>query len=242
MKTMFLIFISSLIRAYEYPRIEGFVHTTDFKDLIDADGKPLGERYVYQGRALTLEEFNAASARVFSETFQGENRTFRAFAIDPDAAAKHEEAKALAAAEAEAAQLAAEEAAAVEQARLAAEEAAAADAARLAAEKEAEERETARQSKLAVEAHTRRLDAENAAAQRRLAAEESKAATAPVSRPVAPVVTDGPAPEFTIEGKNIMQAGVRIGGLFGEDKQLRVLAAHADLRPAIESWLQSQPA
>ena len=244
----FLIFISSPIRAYEYPRIDGFVCTTDFKDVPDPTGKPLGERYVYLGRELTLDEFNAAAARVFSPTFPGEERSFQPLAIDPDAAAKQAEAKALAATEAEAAQLAATEAAAVEAARIAAEQSAAADAARIAAEKEVEEREIARQSRLAVEAHTRKLDAENAATQKRLAAEEAKAVAAPVARPVAPVaehptiVGDLPVvPAFTLDGKNIMHAGIRVGGLFGDDKQLRVVSAHADLRPAIEAWLEANP-
>lgn len=243
MKTTFLIFISSLIRAYEYPRIEGFVHTTEFKDVLTADGKPLGERYVYLGRELTLEEFNAAAALVFSPTFPGEDRNFQPLAIDPDAAAKHEEAKAKAAAEAEAAQRAAEKAAAKAEKEAEAARQAEADASRAAAEKEAEEREIARQSKLAVEAHTRKLDAENAAAQRRAAAGEAKA---PVARPVAPVApvappTDGASPTFTLDGKNIMSGGVRVAGLFGDDKQLRVPSAHAALRPAIEAWLASNP-
>ncbi len=243
MKTKFLIFISSLIRAYEYPRIPEFIHTTEFKDLEDADGKPLGERYVYMGRALTLDEFNAAAARVFAENFPGEERTFRPFVIDPEAEAKRAEAKAAAAAEAEAAQLAAAEAAEAEQARIAAEQSAAADAARIAAEKEAEEREAARQSRLAVEAHTRKLDAENAANQRRLAAEESKAIAAPVVRPAAPAAdpSDSPPPAFVLDDKAILLNGERVAGLYGEEKQLRVLAAHTDLRPAIEAWLATNP-
>jgi hypothetical protein len=240
MKTMFLIFISSLIRAYEYPRIDGFVHTTEFKDVLDADGKPLGERYVYLGRALTIDEFNAASARVFSENFPGEDRTFRAFAIDPDAEAKHAEARAIAAAEAEAATLAAAEA---EAARTEAEAKEAVAAAEALAEKEAEEREIARKSREAVLAATRKLDAENAAEQKRLAAEEAKALVAPVDRPTQlTVVGELPAAaDFVLDGKNIMSGGVRVAGLFGDDKQLRVPSAHADLRPAIEAWLATNP-
>ena len=237
----FLIFISSPIRAYEYPRIDGFVCTTEFKDVLDPAGKPLGERYVYLGRELTLEEFNSAAARVFSPTFAGEERSFQPLAIDPDAAAKHAEAKEKAAAEAKAAQAAADEAAAEEQARLAGEQSAAADAARIAAEKEAEEREIARQSKLAVEAHTRKLDAENAAEQKRLAAEEAKTLAAPPARPKAPDPADGTAPAFTLDDKAILLNGERVAGLFGEDKQLRVTSAHSELRPAIEAWLATNP-
>jgi hypothetical protein len=61
---------------------------------------------------------------------------------------------------------------------------------------------------------------------------EANAPAVPVARPEHPT--------FTLDDKAILLDGVRVAGLFGEDKQLRVLAAHADLRPAIEAWLQSQ--
>ena len=44
-------------------------------------------------------------------------------------------------------------------------------------------------------------------------------------------------PAFALEGSKIMLDGQRIAGLFGEDKQLRVTAAHTALRPQIEAWL-----
>jgi hypothetical protein len=122
----------------------------------------------------------------------GEGRTFRPFVLDPEAEAKRAEAKAVAAAEAEAAQLAAAEAAEAEQARIAAEQSAAADDARIAAEQEAADREAARQSRLAVEAHTRKLDAETAA---KAKADAAGTPAVPVARPgpVAPPVNP-PAP------------------------------------------------
>lgn len=46
-------------------------------------------------------------------------------------------------------------------------------------------------------------------------------------------------PAFVLEGSKIMLDGQRIAGLFGEDKQLRVTANHAALRPQIEAWLQT---
>jgi hypothetical protein len=61
-----------------------------------------------------------------------------------------------------------------------------------------------------------------------------------------PVVQQTPEPEapavpasskFRLEGKSIYVGDERIGGLFGEDKQLRIVAAHQDLRQEVESWL-----
>ena len=48
------------------------------------------------------------------------------------------------------------------------------------------------------------------------------------------------ASKFFIDGKGIFMDGKRIAGLFGDDKQLRVLAEYNDLRPEIETWLASQ--
>lgn len=52
------------------------------------------------------------------------------------------------------------------------------------------------------------------------------------------VSIDAPA-SFTLDGKSIMLNGERIAGLFGDEKQLRVVSAHSDLRPQIEAWLQT---
>ena len=170
MKNTFLIFISSAIRAYEYPRIDGFVHTTEFNDVVNADGNPLGERYVYLGRELTIDEFNAAAARVFSPTFAGEERSFQPLAISSSAAVKPT-------------------------------------------------------APVAIPVPTPEV--------------VETPITAPVARPVE-AGTDSPAHEFTLDDKAILMNGERIAGLFGEDKQLRVLSAHSYLRPAIEAWLATQ--
>lgn len=47
------------------------------------------------------------------------------------------------------------------------------------------------------------------------------------------------AAEFILDGKAILIGETRVAGLFGDDKQLRVLSEHAELRPAIEAWLES---
>ena len=181
MKNTFLIFISSAIRAYEYPRIDGFVHTTEFKDVVNADGKPLGERYVYLGRELTIDEFNAAAARVFSPTFAGEERSFQPLAIGPAAAGK------------------------------------------IAAP-------------VAVTAPILEFVESSATAiGNYLAVKDTHPIPSSTDAPA-----PAPAPEFTLDDKAILMNGERIAGLFGEDKQLRVLSAHSDLRPAIEAWLATQ--
>lgn len=61
-----------------------------------------------------------------------------------------------------------------------------------------------------------------------------------------PVVEPTPEPEapavpasskFRLEGKSIYVGDERIGGLFGEEKQLRMVAAHQELRTEVEAWL-----
>lgn len=54
------------------------------------------------------------------------------------------------------------------------------------------------------------------------------------------VIKPDDAPKFLLDGKGIFVEGKRVAGLFGDDKQLRVLAEYADLRPEIETWLASQ--
>ena len=63
-------------------------------------------------------------------------------------------------------------------------------------------------------------------------------------QPVEPTLFDTPtvdesAPLFRMEGNNIFQGDERVGGIF--DGTLRVARGMADLRPALEAWLQSQP-
>jgi len=73
----------------------------------------------------------------------------------------------------------------------------------------------------------------------RLAAESAPVIEDVVIEPVAEVVEE--APSFHFEGRQIHLGGDRVAGLFGEESQLRVRAEHAELRPAIEAWLESQP-
>lgn len=47
---------------------------------------------------------------------------------------------------------------------------------------------------------------------------------------------------FAPNGKDIMQGDVRVAGLFGAEKSLRVPHSNKELRPALEAWLASQPA
>ena len=79
------------------------------------------------------------------------------------------------------------------------------------------------------------------------AEDEAKMIVTPAPAPVAPKLdpaADMDAPDapltFTLDDKAILLNGERVAGLYGDEKHLRVLAAHADLRPAIEAWLESQ--
>lgn len=67
---------------------------------------------------------------------------------------------------------------------------------------------------------------------------EPEPEAAPAEDPApAPEPDETSTPAFTLDGKAILLGDERVAGLFGEDKQLRVLAAYSELRPAIEAWL-----
>lgn len=249
MNPTFLIFIAGQARPYDFPRVDGFKHTTEFQDL-SYDGGRFGDRYVYLGRALTAEEFNAAAARIFAPGFHGEDRVFQPYVIDPEAEAKIEAAR----------QAAAEAAAAAEEARIeaeaaAAEAAAAAEEERLAAERAAAE-EAAAQRQAESDAETAAAvaaAAERDAARLAFEAEQKKQQDAAADGDKPPVETPKETPaettavpskkpdasgiKFRLEGKRIFVGSTDVAGLFGASKQLRVLAAYADLKPAIETWL-----
>jgi len=54
-----------------------------------------------------------------------------------------------------------------------------------------------------------------------------------------PAPSDEPAVSFSMDGKSILNNGIRVGGLYGEEKQLRVLSEFLELRPQIEAWLET---
>lgn len=138
----FIIFICTRIRHGQYPRLPDFQYS-----------EKLG-KYIYQGRELTLEEFNAASLVVFDQNYRNSGYNFCPMAIE------------------------------------------------------------------AVE----------------------EVAPVPVAEPVAPVEeTTTRAPKFTLSGKSIFLDGQRVGGLYGEEKHLRVVEEFQDLRPQIETFIESLP-
>lgn len=146
----FIIFICTRIRHGQYPRLPDFQYS-----------EKLG-KYIYQGRELTLEEFNAAALVVFDQNYRANGYNFAPMAI-----------------------------AAVEEVAPA-------------------------------------------------------PVVAPVTDPVAPVEDPAVQPtggelKFILTGKSIFLDGVRVGGLYGEEKQLRVVEDFQDLRPQIETFIQSLP-
>lgn len=65
----FIIFICNRIRHGQYPRLPDFFYNEE-----------LG-KYVYQGRELTLDEFNAAALVVFDPNFRSNGYNFCPMAI-----------------------------------------------------------------------------------------------------------------------------------------------------------------
>lgn len=171
------------------------------------------DKYLYLGRELSVDEFNEASKVVFNPEFRNEGFTLRPAVISEDEAqAIISEREAREAFEK--AQAEAEAKAAQEEAeRLAAEKAAAAGT----------EEEAAPETEADSVAETESTEEEEPEP----SAEEEAAPETPI---------------FRLEGKKIFNGDTHIAGLFGDEKQLRVMAAHADLRPAIEEWLAANPA
>lgn len=227
----FIIFISDIIRHGQFPRLANFRHNRVL------------DKYLYLGRELSVDEFNEASKVVFNPEFRNEGFTLRPAVISEDDAqaiisereTREAFEKAQAEAEAKAAQeeaerLAAEAAAAEEPA-----EAEAADSPQWVAPKPGTEYVAAvdpsSEESAAAEAdavtETESPEEEESAPDAAEAAAEEPAAEAPI---------------FRLDGKKIFNGDTHIAGLFGDEKQLRVMAAHADLRPAIEEWLAANPA
>lgn len=214
----FIIFIADAIRHGNFPRVDQFEYS------------PEHGLYIYLGRELTVSEFNEASKRVFDPDFRNQGFLFRPQAVGPavdaeiQAEAEAAEALRIANAEAEAQRLA--------------------DEAKAAEELKVEEPPVVAPEWTAPEPGSEYVVAVDVVA-------------VPVGEPLEsptpgviefPVNTDPaeqvPEPEaepskFRLEGKGIFVGEERVAGLFGEAKQLRVLAAHDALRPEIEAWLQT---
>lgn len=109
----FIIYVAGRIRNGQRVGLSDFPYS-------EAHGK-----YIYQGRELTLEDFNAAAEAVFQPNYRNNGYTFCPLAIDPKAeaaAAARIAEEAAAAAEAEAVRLAEEAKAAEEDAQRLADE------------------------------------------------------------------------------------------------------------------------
>lgn len=67
----FIIFIATRLRHGEHPKLKDFPYSHDHG------------RYLYQGRELTSDEFNAAAKVVFDSNYRGNGYAFRPEAIAP---------------------------------------------------------------------------------------------------------------------------------------------------------------
>jgi len=142
----FTIFIADVIRQGQYPRVDHFEYAKQY------------DKYIYLGRELSVEEFNAAAKLVFCPNFRNQGFSFCPMAIEP------------------------------------VEECSATDA--------------------------------------------PPADTAPNESDPSDSDSDAP-PVFRLDGRKVFNGETHVAGLYGDDNQLRVLSAHAALRPAIEAWLST---
>lgn len=257
--TLFIIFICDYIRQGNYPRLDGFRHTTEFADLPYVHGSKLGERYVYEGRALTAEEFNAAQTKLFDPDFRGaQGFHFQSMAIEveadgaPAAETDSERFKRLVT-EIEAdprLQELLNDRVADLVAKLApqgtAEEIL--DRAAAGAESAGEKLPAEVVVNLKVDTEPEgppdtRKEGEADPVDGRT--EEQKTAQAAPGFKPAPADDPeaGPVePVFSLRGKLIYDGDTKIGELSGEAKKLRVITQYKDLRPKIETWLATQNA
>lgn len=67
----FIIFIATRLRHGEHPKLKDFPYSHEHG------------RYIYQGRELTADEFNAAAKVVFDSNYRGNGYAFRPEAIAP---------------------------------------------------------------------------------------------------------------------------------------------------------------
>lgn len=220
---LFIIFIATRLSQFQFPRIAGFSFSKKF------------DKYVYEGRALTVEEFNEAAKTVFSDKFKSDGFIFCPQAVEAseeefqDATAKYEaklEAKRIAReneiAEREAARTENMTAAQIEAER------AAAEAAELEAA-EAAEREAI--------AERARIEEEERQEEERKQREEEAGKLSTES-----TESTEPSTKITLElrGKSIYLGDERVAGLYGEEQSLRVFKE--DLREAITEWLATPAA
>jgi hypothetical protein len=210
----FIIFIADAIRHGNFPRVDQFEYSPEYG------------LYIYLGRELTVSEFNEASKRVFDPDFRNQGFIFRPQAVgsEVDAAIQAEadaaEALRIATAEAEAQRLA--------------------DEAKAAEALKDEEPPVKSDEEPVVAPEWKAPDpgAEYVVAVDIVAVPVAEPIEAsPPSEAETPPEPEAEPVKFRLDGKGIFVGEERVAGLFGEAKQLRVLAAHDALRPEIEAWL-----
>lgn len=220
----FIIFIADDIRHGNFPRVDQFEYSPEYG------------LYIYLGRELTVSEFNEASKRVFDPDFRNQGFAFRPQAVgaEADAAIQAEadadEALRISNAEAETQRLA-------DEAERIAKETAASEAEALRLAEEAKAESESMKEEVSIVSHEWKSPEPNsnyvasvdvvAEPIQALAPSETESLTEQEAAPT----------KFRLVDKGIFVGDTRVAGLFGEEKQLRVLSAHADLRPEIEAWL-----
>lgn len=82
MNPFFIIFISTAIRYGQFPRLDRFKYSKEY------------DKYIYDGRELTVEEFDVAAKRVFDPSFRHEGFSFCPQSVSAEVAAAAQESRA----------------------------------------------------------------------------------------------------------------------------------------------------
>lgn len=205
---LFIIFIATRLTQFQFPRISHFSYAKQF------------DKYVYEGRALTVEEFNEASKTVFSEAFKGDGYIFCPQAVK---VSKEEHAAAVA-----------KYAEKLECQRIARENEIAEREAAFTESKTIAKMEEGRAAAVAAELEAVEAAEREAIAERKRLDEdalqkgEHKQREAESGTEAAKII-------FELRGKSIYVGEERVAGFYGEEQSLRVFKE--ELREAITEWL-----
>lgn len=190
------------------PRVGNFIHNNDFAAVCHPH-KP----FIFEGRALDVDEFNAAAARLLDvrNPSLGYEVTVRLIS-DEEFARMAEEREATALAQAEA----------------------------LAASQAAADSEPVVESEPASDTEDE-FGIDNDEEALTGASSEPEPSFDPPLTPEEEADQQNPPPRFRIVGTDIFEGEVRVGGLFEPGPHLRVASGRSDLRDELKAWLATNP-
>jgi hypothetical protein len=220
---LFIIFIATRLSQFQFPRIPNFSFSKKF------------DKYVYEGRALTVEEFNEASKLVFSQGFKSDGFIFCPQAVEVSAE-EHQAAVAKYAEKLEGQRIAREKEIAEREAAYTESLTTSQLEAELAAAKAAE-REAAETAEREAIAERARQDEEARQEEERKQREAESGQTPEAGQESIQTSTKL---ELYRSGKSIYLGEERVAGLYGEEQSLRVFKE--ELRDQIVEFLKANAA